>query len=174
MIYPRATDLLDNIEATMVSHIEPSLSTLAGKSAAATIRHLLRHVRTRIEVEGKVLTADIGVLKELLANVRAYFSEHGLEGDDAAISAIDAAFDAEAAAVSSGEYLGLNELAELAGGLREAVYRALQALVTAEQERVDDAAYLAVRQSIREYLVEQVEGEEKLIAPAFFGGGPRR
>jgi hypothetical protein len=38
----------------------------------------------------------------------------------------------------------------------------------------DEPAYQAIRAAIREYMVWQVEQEEKLIAPAFFGQGPRR
>lgn len=172
MIYPRATDLLDNIESTMVSHIEPSLSTLAGKSAAATIRHLLRHVRTRIEVEGKVLTADIRALKAVLAETRAYLAARPIAGSPDVIQRIDAAVEQEAAA--SDDYLGLNELAGLAGPLREALYQALKLLSASAAERGDDVDYCAIRQRIRDYMVEQVEQEDRLIAPAFFGGGPRR
>jgi hypothetical protein len=166
MIHPSATDILKTIDATIAAKIEPSLSDLDGRSATATVRHLLRLVRVRIEEEGQILTDDIAALRKLLPRVRDYLQPHEQAGR------IEAAL-AEAGGDAS-RYPSLDRLAGEAGVLREAVYQALKALQTMRGERENDAHYRAMRSAIGDYIVWQYEQERKLFAAAFYGQGPRR
>lgn len=172
MIYPTATDLLGNIEATIVARIEPDLQSLGARSAAATVKHMLRHVKLRITAEGRLLAADIVRLRATLADVRAYFTALPSPNSASLIQQSDAAVAASQADPDS--YRGLDELAEIAGALREALYQALKELVRLEPEREHEESHIAIRALIRDYIVWQVEREESLIADAFFGKGPRR
>jgi hypothetical protein len=168
MIHPSATDILKTIDATIEAKIIPSLKDLDGRSAITTVRHLLRLVRVRIEEEGQILTDDIAALRKLLPGVRDYLTTLGTGSE--VVTKIDAALAPNA----EDRYPSLDRLAEEAGAMREAVYQALKHLQTVRDERKDDAGYRAVRTAIRDYTVWQNEQERKLIAPAFYGQGPRR
>jgi hypothetical protein len=167
MIHPSATDILKTIDATIEAKVIPSLKDLDGKSAIATVRHLLRLVRVRIEEEGQILADDIAMLRRLLPQVRDYLASVG----SSEAARIDAAL-AEGSA--DGRYPSLDRIAGEAGALREAVYQALKHLQTMRAARKDEPEYRAVRTAIRDYVVWQNEQERKLIAPAFYGQGPRR
>jgi hypothetical protein len=167
MIHPSATDILKTIDATIEAKVIPSLKDLDGKSAIATVRHLLRLVRVRIEEEGQILADDIAMLRRLLPQVRDYLVSVG-STEAARIDAVLAEGSAD------GRYPSLDRIAGEAGALREAVYQALKHLQTMRAARKDEPEYRAVRTAIRDYVVWQNEQERKLIAPAFYGQGPRR
>jgi hypothetical protein len=168
MITVTATDLLKTIDATLVQYVEPSLGDIGGKSALATVRHLLNFVKVRIEREGQVLLDDIAALKLTLADVIAY---HRAAGDDA--GATEQALNA-APAPDPTKYRSLNDLSAEAATLRETLYRALARLQALRAARGDDPRYKALRAAIRAYIVRQIEQEGEIVAPAFFGRGPRR
>ena len=170
MIRPTATDLLRTIDATLTEKVEPSLSDLTGRSALATVRHLLNFVRIRIEQEGQQLVDDILALRSLLAQVAQYCRSVN-EGDAAA--AIDRAL-AEADPPDPARYRSLDDLAIEAGSLREALYQALAQLQSLRPRHGDNPDYQAVRAAIRGYITHQIEMEGEMVAPAFFGRGPRR
>jgi hypothetical protein len=168
MITVTATDLLKTIDATLVQYVAPSLGDIGGRSALATVRHLLNFVQVRIEREGQVLLDDIAALKLTLAEVLAY---HRAAGDDA--SATEKALTA-APAPDATKYRSLNDLSAEAGALREALYQALTRLQALRATRGQDPQYKALRATIRAYIVRQIEQEGEIVAPAFFGRGPRR
>jgi len=168
MITVTTTDLLNTIDAALVQYVEPSLGDIGGRSALATVRHLLHFVQVRIEREGQVLLDDIAALKSTLTEVSSY---HRSTGDDAgaAAEALDAA-----AAPDATKYRSLNDLAIEARALREALYKALARLQALRATRGDNPQYKALRATIRAYIVRQIEQEGEIVAPAFFGRGPRR
>jgi hypothetical protein len=171
VIYPTAVDILRTIEATIVDKIEPSLSDLSGRSASATVRHLLRHVIARLEHEGELLTEDIDALRGVLVEARDYFVSPGREHGAAQAARIAAAL---LLPQRSSKYATLQMLASEAGALRRCLYEALKQLQAVREQRQGDLQYLALRGAIRAYLVSQIEHEERIVAPAFFGRGPRR
>jgi hypothetical protein len=65
-------------------------------------------------------------------------------------------------------------LAAEAGALRHCLYETLKQLQAIREQRRGDPQYLALRGATRAYLVSQIEREERIVAPAFFGRGPRR
>ena len=173
MIHPTAADILKTIDATLAAQVAPALDSLDGQSAVATIRHLLRLVLVRIEDEGQNLIDEISALRRLLPSVGDYLRSTGAGMEQR--QRIDAAL-AEAVAGDAGDarYPTLETLAERLSGLREALYQALKTLQALRPERQEQPEYRAIRAAIREYIVWQNEQERKLIAPAFYGQGPRR
>jgi hypothetical protein len=173
MIYPSTIDILRTVDANIEAKVEPSLSDLTGRSAMATIRHMLRHVMVRIEDEGQILTDDIAALRPLLQKVSAYFASLGeAQAGMAEAAEIDAVL--KDSARDPAKYPSLAILGEEAGRLRECLYQALRRLQEIRDGRAGDAAYKSVRDAIRQYIAYQIEQEDKLIRPAFFGRGPRR
>lgn len=170
MITVSATDLLRVIDATLADKVEPSLSDLTGRSALATVRHLLNFVRVRIEEEGQVLIDDIAALRALLAEIVDY---HHLAGDAAQSAATQAAL-AAAPVRHPARYPSLDDLGSEAKALREALHQALARLQALRPTRRDDPAYLAIRVAVRAVVVREIEQEGEVVAPAFFGRGPRR
>jgi hypothetical protein len=167
VIHPSATDILRTIDATIVSKIEPSLSDLAARSALATVRHLLRHVMVRIEAEGQILTDDIA------AEARDYFSSLGTADEGIAHASRVESAQREVRRDAS-KYPSLAILSTEAAILRECLYESLKHLQAIRDRHRSDPAYISVRTAIRAYLAKQIEQEGQLIAPAFYGMGPRR
>ena len=166
----RISDLLRTIDATLAEKVAPSVGDIGGRSALATVRHLLNFVRIRVEDEGQALVDDIAALQSLLGNLRDY---HAKAGDAAPASAIAAALD-RLPAPDPARYHSLDGLAADAAMLRETLHDALASLQSLRAERGDDPAYRAARAAIRAYMVRQIEQEGEIVAPAFFGRGPRR
>lgn len=170
MIRPTATDLLRNIDATLVQNVEPSLGDLGGRSALATVRHLLNFVRLRIEREGQILTDDIAGLRSLLPRLMDYFERHH---DERGAREIRDALG-KGRPWDPARYPSLDDLADEAGGLREALHAGLARLQAMREARRDDPEYASLRAAIRTYMARQIEAEGEIVAPAFFGRGPRR
>jgi hypothetical protein len=59
MLNPTPTQILRNIEATLVEVVQPAATSTAAQSALATIGHLLRHVILYVEHGGQILADDI-------------------------------------------------------------------------------------------------------------------
>jgi hypothetical protein len=167
MIYPLAEDVLRTIETTFETVIVPSLTGTTEQSAAATIGHLLRHVRLRIAREGQVLFDDIAAARALLGDVRDY-----LAGIGESVAALDAVLTRRA--LAPGIYPSLALVADEAGGLRRALTAALERLQALRAAHGETPAYQALRAAIRSYLGTQLIRENELIEPAFAGLGPRR
>lgn len=170
MITVSATDLLRTIDATLAEKVAPSLSDLTGRSALATVRHLLNFVRVRIEQEGQVLVDEIAALHPLLASIADY---HDNAGDAVEADALRVTL-AAAPLPDITRYRSLDDLTGEAAVLREALHGALARLQALRETRGGDDAYRAVRTAIRAQVVRQIEQEGSIVAPAFFGRGPRR
>jgi hypothetical protein len=170
VILPTATDLLRNIDVTLAEKVEPSLSDVTGRSALATVRHLLNFVRLRIEREGQQLHDDIAALRPLLEQAGDFFRA---SREDAPAVAIEQAL-AQITSPDPTRYRTLDDLALEANGLRRALHDALSHLQTLRPRLGANADYRGVRESIRHYITSQIEAEAELIEPAFFGRGPRR
>jgi len=164
------SDLLLTIDTTLAERVAPSVEEIGGRSALATVRHLLNYVRVRVEQDGQALVDDIAALRNLLGELSDY---HNQAGDAAAATAIDDALGSLPPPDPS-RYRSLNELAADAAILREALYGTLATLQGLRDTRGGDPAYREARAAIRTYIVRQIEQEGDIIAPAFFGRGPRR
>ena len=170
MITVSATDLLRVVDATLTQKVEPSLGNVDGRSALATVRHLLNFVRMRIEREGQMLLDDIFVLKPLLARTAAFLRAAGAVAEASAI-------EMELSRVPDPDprhYRSLDDLAVDAGVLREALHGALGILQGMRTDHGEKADYANLRSDIRHYLVRQIEAEGEIVGPSFFGKGPRR
>jgi hypothetical protein len=151
--------------------VEPALAgDLTGRSALATVRHLLRLIRIRIEQEGGLLSDDIDRLARLLTEAGEYFAT--LPDGGGAVARQVA--DAQAHAERPPGYESLDQIGARAKVLREALYQALTQLQQIRAERKDDPAYVALRDAIRAYLVAENADERKMMEPAFYMKGPRR
>jgi len=168
MSLPTAEDVLRTIEATLENVIKPGLSNVPERSAAATIGHLLRHVRVRLAAEGQILTDDIAALRALLPRVQRFLDEAGQQRDAGLIAA------ALADAPDAPGYASLTALGARACRLRGALQSGLAALQALRSALGEDHTYLALRAAIRDYMAVQIEAERCLIEPAFLGFGPRR
>ncbi|WP_156681242.1 hypothetical protein [Sphingomonas profundi] len=164
------TDLLRTIDATLAEKVAPSVGDVGGRSALATVRHLLNFVRVRVEREGQTLVDDIAALQRLLIDLRGYLAGVG----DSAMADGIADTLGMLPPPDSARYRALDELAADAAVLRETLHVALAFLQRVRDTRRDDPAYRAARAAIRAYTVRQIEQEGEIVAPAFFGRGPRR
>jgi hypothetical protein len=167
MIYPLAEDVLRTVETTFETVIVPTLTGTTEQSAAATISHMLRHVRLRIAREGQVLYDDIAALRALLGDIRAYLADIGEP-----VAALEASLARRD--LAPGTYPTLAMVAEEAGALRRALTTALERLQALRADQGKTPAYQALRAAIRSYLGTQLILESELIEPAFSGRGPRR
>lgn len=170
MITVSATDLLRVVDATLAQKVEPSLNDMSARAALTTVRHLLRFAKVRIEQEGQALTEEIATTRPLLEEIARY---HEAAGDTAYALAVRDAL-AVAPTVDPGRYRSLDDLTADVASLRDALHRALANLQSCRDARREDEAYLAIRAAIRAQIVRQIEAEGQLVAPAFFGRGPRR
>ena len=74
MIEPTAIDVLCSIEACFEDVIRPALTGTAERSAAATVGHLLRHLRLRLQAERAISAEDEARQVPLLARLEEYFA----------------------------------------------------------------------------------------------------
>lgn len=163
MIHPTCLEVLATVQSAFTREIVPRLKDVDGRSTAATIEHLLRHIALRIEHEGRILTDDIARLVELLKAAANW--QEGAMHESAGLRALLAA-EARAA----GAYRNLDELGAAALALRGALVEVQGQLA----ERMDRPGSEALHARIREYIGQQLTDEAELIEPAFTGQGPRR
>lgn len=163
MIHPTCLEVLATVQSAFTRDIVPRLTDVDGRSTAATIEHLLRHVALRIEHEGRILTTDIARLVDLLNAATAWQASNGID----ASAALDVLADNARAAA---EYRNLEQLGDAALKLRGALVDVQRHLA----EHAGDAAADALHQRIREYIGLQLSDEAELIEPAYSGKGPRR
>lgn len=169
MLNPTPTQILRNIENTLVEVVEPAVTSTTARSAIATIGHLLRHVILYVEQGGQILTDDMADAYALLDQLTSYYT---LDANDALLRQIaDAVAQADKLAENC---LSLDDMAERAAILRQAVQDTLIDLQQQRTERAGDPAYDAIRQNVRDYLARQLTAEAALIHPAFADKGPRR
>lgn len=148
MIEPTATDVLCSIEACFETVIRPGLAGTAERSAAATVGHLLRHLRLRLESEGVIRAADEARQAPLLAWLDRYFASIG---------------DAQGcSAMAPGQ------------GFQQALEAALRRLVALRAVHGGTSEYQDMRHAMRAEMAAQLQSEAALIEPAFAGHGPRR
>lgn len=170
MITVSATDLLRVVDATLAQKIEPALNDIGARAALTTVRHLLRFTLVRVEQEGQTLVDEIAATRPLLEDVAAYFEGAGDVSDAEVIRGMLA----KAPAHDPARYQSLDDLTGETAALREALHRALASLQAKRETRGELDAYRAIRAAIRAQVVRQIEAEGELVAPAFFGRGPRR
>jgi hypothetical protein len=164
MIHPTCLEILATVQSTFVREIAPRLTDIEGRSTAATIEHLLRHIALRIELEGAILIADIGRLHDLLESAALWMNGAALDAGP-----VQRALAEEASSASLG-YRNLDQLGESALLLRGALVEVQSLLVGRET----DTAAQALRGRIRDYIGMQLADEATMIEPAFTGMGPRR
>jgi hypothetical protein len=170
MLLPTSVDLLRCIERTLETVIAPALTGLGERSAAATMGHLLRHVRVRIEREGPMLNDEIGVVRPLLGQAEEYLSR--LPPDDLAATQLRSRIGGLVGSTrNSGGYRGVASLAEEVSALRQGVCDVLVLLQNRTAGEDPDADRLRV--AIQRYIVWEAEQEATIIDPAFEGFGPR-
>ncbi len=171
MLLPTSVDLLRCIERTLETVITPALTGLGERSAAATMGHLLRHVRVRIEREGPMLLDEIGVLRPLLAQAEAYLS--GLSPDELAATQLRSGIAGLVGRTQySGGYRSVASLAEEVSALRQGICDVLSFLQSRSAGEGPGADHLRV--AIKRYIAWEAEQEATIIDPAFEGFGPRR
>lgn len=165
MINPRPTDVLQTIIANIESKVEPKLTDVDVLSAVTTAKHMVRYVIHQLAQERGTFLAELPRLADLLERAAGF-----LEGRDAeAARAIEAALGAAA-----GDLGDIEALAARTQALREALYQALDLLIRQRENWQDEPAYTALRDAIRHHMAWQNEQDARIVAPAFFGQGPRR
>lgn len=169
MLLPTSVDVLRCVERTLRTVIEPALTGVAERSAAATIGHLLRHVALRIEREGAMLFTEIAKLRPLLADAAS-----SLPADTESVRVRDsiAAALARARLVDSKGYRDVASLAEEVITLRQSACDAL-AIMQQQEERLTGSMKSAY-EALQRYVAWELEQEAQIIDPAFEGFGPRR
>lgn len=169
MILPSASDIVQVIEATIVRSVEPYITDTRGLSATATIKHLLRNVVVRLEKEGAILLEDMDRQRALIGQIADYLIRAGDEGNGRAVrDALTAIPDRPVG------YPTLDALSDIGVALRNQFHHALKALQALRETHADDGTYIELRAAVRAHIEWQVAEETTLIAPAFFGQGPRR
>lgn len=169
MIHPSCLAMLATVQSAFAREIVPRLTDVEGRSTAATIEHLLRHIALRIEREGGLINADLARLRALLADAAEWMAAEALAAPGLDPAALRALLAAEAAA-ATGPWRNLDELGAAALTLRAALVE-VQGLIAGRQA---DPAAQALRDRIRAYIGQQLADEATLIEPAFSGKGPRR
>lgn len=167
MINPRPSDVLRTIISNIESKIEPNLTNVDVLSAVTTCKHMIRYVINQLAQERAIYLADIPRLTDLLGQVGSFLNRKG--GHEGAERAIDAALGAE-----PGDVGDIEVLAARVQALREALYQTLDLLINQRESWKGDATYTALRDAIRAYMAWQNEQDAKIVAPTFYGQGPRR
>ena len=165
MIVPTISDVMRNLGEQLDVVIAPALTGLRERSTVTTIRHMMRFVEKRVEIEGQVLFDEMHKLKGLLGEVAAVFEAEGL---GAVAAGLRKTITAER---DPAIYLGLDLLAEDVGALRQGVSDALVA-IRGLATRSD--AIAKTHQALRDYISWQLAEEAKIIEPSFVGYGARR
>lgn len=169
MILPTVHDMVLCMEQTIINTVEPDLKSSKGLSATATIKHMLRQVALRLELEGAILLEDIARQRVIVGRIADYLVDGGnRETGERVKAALEDIPDAPDG------YPTLQALAEIAVSLRNRFHDGLKALQALRDTCGDDPAYVALRTDIRSHMEWQVAEETKLIGPASFGQGPRR
>lgn len=164
MIHPSCLEVLATVQTAFSREIVPRLKDVDGRSTAATIEHLLRHIALRIEHEGQILVTDISRLVDLLDSAARWMDKVSLDA-----TSLRAALAGEAQAATA-QYRNLDQLGTVALELRGELVK-VQGLLA---DREADEAADALRKRIREYVGLQLTDEAQLIEPAYTGKGPRR
>jgi hypothetical protein len=170
-MYPTVIELLEAVEANLDSKVAPVVKDVSGQSALATIGHILRHVRVRVEREGQILVDEIRALRELLPVLQRDLER---QGDAGVVCARLIADQLMESGPPSDRYITLLDLARQCSALREKLELALRALIEIEPARREDAEYRHIRTLIRSHISNQIEREAPLVELAFHGFGARR
>lgn len=172
MHVPSAIDVLISVENTLEKVVRPRLVGTTERSALASIGHLLRHARLRIETEGQNCLEDIADLERLLTSGRDYCRKLATPQAAACVQAIEAAINRPPRSASV--YPTLERLSAEVSLLRGALQTLLDFLVSIRVQQQSSSDYQELRQGIRRQMAAEIEREAKLIDPAFDGQGPRR
>ena len=172
MLIPNNRDILAVVTETFKNVIKPAVHGDQAVSAAQTLEHLLRFVGARLDQEPAILAREVGSLRSLLPNVRDYLNtlaaEPGAKEQSGQISTTLTQQGTPSGAESE------NAIKARVGALRESLYAALSFLIGIRERHRGDTRYQAIRQSIREYSIAEINAEAALVELAFLGRGPRR
>lgn len=166
MINPRPQDVLVNLIATLDEKVLPRITETDLLSALTTTKHMLRYVLNQLAHERASFTAELPQLIALLTRARAFLADA-----PEVLGQVEAALDGPADPRELGE---MEALAARIGALREGLHAALGHLIATRGTYRADPAYTPLRDAIRDYLAWQNQQEARIIAPTFYGQGPRR
>ena len=169
MIIPTATDVARTLGSKFEELIMPVLEKPQEKSAAQTIRHLLRFLEHRIEDEGQILLDEVFKLSDILDKVASHFEaqDTGTSESESLAAAIRKTLAEEQ---DPKVYPSLALMGKKVSAMRQHVCNALAEV----QKGVEDQANEDIHNILREYISWQIEQEGKMVKPAFWGHGPRR
>ncbi len=167
MINPRPADVLTNIIANLDSKVIPKLTDVDVLSAVTTAKHMVRYVINQLAQERAIYLADMPRLIDLLGQAGSFLNRKG--GQEAMEAAIDTALREDELDLGDIEVMAARAMV-----LREALYQALDLLIRQRDSWKDDPAYTTLRDAIRAYMAWQNEQDAKIVAPTFYGQGPRR
>ena len=170
-VLPDISEVVRCIARTLEDKIEPSLSTVADRSAIVTSKHLLRYVAARLETEGQSLLDETKVAAKLLTDATSF-----LDAEGKTVAAAKLAADIRAALAKKPDpaiYPTLAIMASEVGPLRGFIYRLLELLLALSDEARTPAAE-ALHEAVRVYIGWQLQQESKYLEEPFRGHGPRR
>jgi hypothetical protein len=164
MLIPTVGETVRCIRDSLADVIAPQLSTQTLRSSMGSTIQLLHYVERRVEDEGQMFYDEIKYLRGLFAEVLAFADKRPEMASFAA--AIRQTLDTKR---DPDTYPSLTLLAQEIGQMRQHVCDALllvQSMSDTESEQLRDA--------LHRYTAWQIVREEKLMAAAFRGRGPRR
>lgn len=169
MIHPRPKDVLENLIATLDEKVLPRLQETDLLSAVTTTKHLIRYVLNQLAHEPESFAAELPRLTALLAHAQGFLAE---ATDAPEVSAkVEAALDGPN---DPRDLADIEALAQRIQALREGLHAALGHLIEHREAYRAKPGYTPLRNAIRDYLAWQNSEEAKIIAPTYYGQGPRR
>lgn len=166
MINPRPKDVLENLIATLDDKVLPRLKETDLLSAVTTTKHLIRYVLNQLAHEPDSFAAELPRLTDLLGQAKDFLAN---TGDAPEVLAQVTAALADTATPANHE-----ALAQRIQTLREGLHAALGHLIEQRDTYQANPAYTPLRNAIRDYLAWQNVEEARIIAPTYYGQGPRR
>ena len=164
MLIPTVGETVRCIRDSLADVIAPQLSTQSLRSSMGSTLALLNYVECRVENEGQMLYDEIKHLRDLFAKVLVFTNQLPEAGKLAAAIRLILGTNR-----GPDVYPSLRLLAEDIGQMRQHVCDALllvQSMSGTESEQL--------REEIHRYTAWQIVQEEKMMAAAFRGRGPRR
>lgn len=169
MINPRPQDVLANLIATLDEKVLPRLTETDLLSAVTTTKHLIRYVLNQLVHEHQSFSQELPKLIDLLHQAQAFLADAG--------DAPELLARVETALAGPADIRDLSDIEALAARiqtLREGLHAALGHLIEHRAAYATQPAYDPLRTAIRDYLAWQNSEEAKIIAPTYYGQGPRR
>lgn len=166
MINPRPKDVLENLLATLDEKILPRITETDVLSALTSTKHLIRYALNQLTHEPDSFAAELPRLTALLGQAKEFLT--------AANDAPEILAQVNAAVAGDASPQNHEALAARIQTLREGLHAALGHLIAHRETYIGNPAYTPLRDAIRDYLAWQNAEEAKIIAPTYYGRGPRR